>query len=178
MGNVVLYIATSVDGYIARKDDSVEWLNRYLGQGEDYGYPEFLASVGAIIMGAASYRKMFDFGWGEYANIPTYVLSRNELPMIEGGEKSVHFYSAPAADLVRDLKSRIDGVIWLFGGGEVVRSFLRENLVEELRIFVNPYLLGGGISLLEDIGREIDLTLVASRSFTTGLVEMHYRVNG
>lgn len=173
MGSVVLYIAISLDGYIARPDGGIDWLNKYESGGEDYGYAEFMKRIGTVVMGGKTYRQVLGFGEGAMPDVETYVITRQGLDNPSG--PSVHAYSGSMTALVEQVKAASDRDIWLMGGGEIVRLFARERLIDELMIFVVPVLLGEGIPLFPP-GELDDTTLkvVDVQRYENGLVKLHY----
>lgn len=167
-----LYIAQSLDGYIADEAGGVEWLESR-GQGGDFGYHEFLEAVGAIAMGAATYEQIvgWDIAW-PYPGKPTWVFTHRELPVPEGAD--VRFTDRPAAEVVAEIERETDGNVWLVGGGELARQWIDERVLDELILFVVPLLLGGGVRLFGHT-RETDLELTDARSYPNGFVELRYR---
>src|SRR5690606_23908645 len=174
MGKVILYIATSLDGFIATADGGVAWLDRY-GQGEeDYGYSEFMEGVGSVIVGGKTFRQVQGFGEGAMPGVETYVLTRQGLNGSPG--PSTHAYSGDMAALVDELKARSEKNIWLMGGGEVVALFAREGLIDEYMVFVMPVLLGEGVPLFPPVAMDdTTLTLVDVHRYDDGVVKLHYR---
>ena len=169
MPKVVLYIASSVDGYIARPDGAVDWLF----QEGDYGYSEFIASVGVVLMGRITYEQILSFGIGyPYPGTDGYVFSRTR-----AGEEdaNVQFTDADIPGLVAELKATKDKDIWLIGGGQLIREFLRDDLIDKIILSVHPVILGQGILLFPPDTPQRDLTLVDSQAYDTGLVRLTYR---
>lgn len=174
MGKVILYIATSLDGYIARADGAIDWLNKYEGGGEDYGYAEFIKNVGSVIVGGKTYRQVlgFDDGWS-MPDVETVVITRQELDAPPGAP--VRAYSGDMKALVDELKGRSDKDIWLMGGGEIIALFVRDRLIDEYMVFVVPVLLGEGIPLFPP-GAHEDMTLkvIDVHRYNDGMVKLHY----
>ncbi|BBI36441.1 dihydrofolate reductase family protein [Cohnella abietis] len=141
---VVLYIAMSLDGYIAKSNGSVDWLFDVEGDGEDNGYNHFYSTVGTIVMGRLTYDEVLqladDF---PYANKTCYVLSRSK----QAPAPHVIFTDEDINALIPRLKNESDGDVWLVGGGQLVAAFLEANLLDELQIAVIPKVLGEGIPL-------------------------------
>lgn len=182
---VTLYIATSVDGFVADADGGVEWLEQFDGDAEgadtdDSGtaaaYEEFFASVDALVMGATTYEQVCSFGDWPYADTPTYVLAHRER---ERASDTVEFVAGDEVAVV-DRLTRLHDHIWLVGGAAVAQSFLRHGLIDTLRVTVVPVVLGSGIPLFEsDPAVEAErVDLVANRSLGGGVVELHYRFTG
>ncbi len=173
MSKVVLYIAASVDGYIADKDGGVGWLEAFQQEGEDYGYAAFSATVGAVIMGTATYEQVLTFGPWPYTGMETHIFTHQTgLPR---PDESVHFYSGEPGDLVRDLKGRIEKDIWLVGGGKLVTGFANANLIDEYRVFTMPLLLGDGIPLYHPFEPGFHLKLIDHHVYPDGVVMLRYQ---
>jgi dihydrofolate reductase len=168
-----LYIAQSLDGYIADEAGGVEWLESR-GAGGDFGYHDFLEAIGAIAMGAATYEQLvgWDIDW-PYPEQPTWVFTHRELPVPEGSD--VRFTDRPPAEVVSEIERETDGNIWLVGGGALARQWIDERVLDELILFVVPLLLGRGVRLFGDT-RETELELTEVRSYPSGFVELRYRL--
>jgi dihydrofolate reductase len=169
-----LFIATSLDGYIAGPDDDLSFLKAVEKEGEDYGYADFIASVDTIIIGRRTYDWVVkEIGSGHYDNgtRDVYVVTRTTRPDV-GRTK---FYSGKLTELVQDLKSKPGQNIYCDGGAEVIHELLKEDLIDELTISVIPILLGDGIRLFKDSRPEQQLEVIDSKAFDTGLVQLRYR---
>lgn len=172
----VLYIAVSLNGYIADQSGGVAWLNQLPAQEED-GYPEFIAQVDTIIMGAATYGQIVtELSPGEwpYQEQKTYVLTHQ--PGRADEENHIIFTSCPPGHLVEQLKEQKGKNIWICGGAQTARQFIRAGLVEEYRLTIAPVLLGKGIPLFEEDGpqKQLSLKKVIQRG---PLVELIYSAN-
>ena len=168
---LVLYIAVSLDGYIAAENDDLSFLSAVEQEGEDYGYAEFINSIDTIILGRKTYDKVISMGHpypmhGEKVS----VITRSEKPSVG----SVEFYSGDLERLVKLLKEQPGKNIFCDGGAEIVNLFLKAGLFDEITISIIPVLLGGGVRLFQDGGVEQKLKLVSSKSFPKGLVQLHY----
>jgi dihydrofolate reductase len=171
VGRVQLYIAQSLDGYIADAEGGVGWLEER-GKGGDFGYSEFLEQVGAIVLGAATYEQVLGWRW-PYGEIPTWVFTHRGLDVPE--DATVHLTARPLKEVLPEIKQASDGNIWLMGGGDLARQWVNERLLDELILFVVPLLLGGGVRLFGDTV-ETDLELVGVNAYEeTGFVELRYR---
>ena len=186
MPEVILYVAASVDGYIARPDGSVDWLDDLPqpelepepagGQveDEDYGYGEFIAGVGVVLMGRVTYEQILSLGVDyPYPGTAGYVFSRNR-----AGEQddNVRFVAGDdIGGLVARLKAEQDKNLWLVGGGQLVREFLRLDLIDRIELFILPIILGEGIPLFPPATPERDLTLTDCRAYATGMAQLTYR---
>ncbi|AKB76572.1 Dihydrofolate reductase [Methanosarcina horonobensis HB-1 = JCM 15518] len=174
---IKLYIACSLDGYIARKDGSIDWLIEYENNSEtDYGYSEFYASIGTVLMGRKTYEQVLGFGDWPYGEKKTYVFTRQKEPLHR--EKNVEFVSEDVGEFVRRLKENTDEDIWLVGGSQLIKVFLEEDLVDDMIVFVVPIILGSGISLFDRIGKEFRLKIVDTERYESGLVKLKYEIEG
>ena len=181
MPEVILYVAASVDGYIARSDGSVDWLEPPPETGgetgrsraEDYGYSEFIAGVGVVLMGRVTYEQILSFGAYPYPGTAGYVFSHTR-----AGEQddNVQFVDgSDLAGLVARLKAAQAGNLWLVGGGQLVREFLRLDLIDRIELFIAPVILGDGIPLFPPATPQRDLKLAASQAYGSGFVRLTYR---
>lgn len=172
---IKLYIATSLDGFIAREDGSIDWLTEYENNSEtDYGYSEFYSSIGTVLMGRKTYEQALEFGEWPYREKKTYVFTQQKKPLHHG--KNVEFISGNIAEFVSLLKESTDRDIWLVGGSQLIKVFLKENLVQDLIVFVVPVILGGGIPLFDHIGKEIKLKTGRIKKYENGLMRLEYKV--
>lgn len=165
-----VFIATSLDGRIARADGGLDWLDAAQGSGEDYGYAAFFGSVDALVMGRRTYEKVLTFGAWPYAGKRCIVLTRTPRASLHGEEFSSEAPSALVERLQREGVRRV-----YVDGGEVIRSFLRAGLIDELTLSVLPIVLGDGIPLFADGLPEQRLSLEATTPFPSGLVQLRYR---
>lgn len=172
---VKLYIACSLDGYIAREDGSIDWLTEYENNSEtDYGYSKFYASIGTVIMGRKTYEQVLGFGDWPYAEKKTYIFTRQSEPLHR--EKNVEFISGDVGEFTRRLKENTDENIWLVGGSQLIRAFLEKDLVEDMIVFIVPIILGSGIPLFDRIGKEIRLKMINIERYESGLVGIEYNL--
>jgi dihydrofolate reductase len=175
MSQVVLYIATSLDGYIAGEDDDISWLKPF--EGVDYGYDAFIDSIGAVILGRRTYDLTTGAGWGWPYPVPGYVLtSRPPADQPEGAD--IAFTDRPLPELVAEARQRIadDKDIWVVGGAGVVRDFLAAGLIDQVRVFVIPVMLGNGIRLFQPVNRPTTVSLEQVNQLPEGMVELAYTV--
>ena len=172
MSRVIVYIATSLDGYIARKDDDVSWLDAYQVAGEDYGYSDFMKTIGAAVMGPRTYDESLKHPERILVGMKTYVLSNKPMPIPPGAQ--VEFYNGDLRALVERIGQETSGDIYVVGGGQVVSSFLNAGLVDEIRQFIVPILLKEGIALYPALHQEIVLKLVETARYDTGIVKLQY----
>ncbi len=161
----VVYIATSIDGFIARKDGAIDWLmdkeptedemkEVFDGDAEDYGWADFLATIDAIVMGRATFEQVMEFGVWAYGDIPLTVLSRsmNAVPADYADKASVSALSP--TELFDELGRKGCNRVYV-DGGATVQSFIRAGLVGELVVTTLPVLIGEGISLFGPIDADI-----------------------
>jgi dihydrofolate reductase len=174
MRTLSLFIATSLDGYIAKPDDDLSFLKIVEKEGEDYGYAEFTSTIDTIILG----RKTYDWvlgkiGASHYDNGErnVYVITRTERP--DAGKTK--FYTGEITELVRQLKSENGKNIYCDGGAEIVNELLKNDLIDEFIISVIPVLVGDGTRLFKDGRPEQQLTLINTKTFDTGLTQLHYK---
>jgi dihydrofolate reductase len=166
MSKVILFIATSLDGYIAGPHGEIDWLFH----DADYGYTAFFNSVQALVMGRKSYELSLSFGEWPYGDKPVYVFTRQTPPV----DARVHFVAGDAAALIAGLRAQGIQNIWLVGGGALVSTFLQEGLIDEFVISVHPLLLGAGIPLFASGIPRLGLRLAGVTPFASGLVQLHY----
>jgi len=174
MRTLSLYIATSLDGYIAKPNDDLSFLKLVEKEGEDYGYAEFTSTIDTIILGRKTYDWVLkEIGASHYDNgqRTVYVITRTERPDV-GKTK---FYTGNLAELVAQLKSENGKNIYCDGGAEIINELLMNYLVDEFIISVIPVLVGNGTRLFKDGRPEQQLELVNTKTFDTGLIQLHYR---
>jgi dihydrofolate reductase len=171
MPTVVLYVATSLDGYIARGDGAVDWL---FTDGE-YGYSAFFEGIDALFMGSKTYGQVLTFGPWPYPGKPTWVFTRRTL---KSGREDVVFVRGEPATVLDQLAGRGLDRIWLVGGAGLVASFRAAGLIDEYILSIHPILLGDGILLFPGPAPEERLALVGSEAYASGLLQVHYRRRG
>jgi dihydrofolate reductase len=176
MRKIKLYIAISLDGKIAKPDGDISWLDELPNPVHlDYGYADFLSSIDTTLMGNNTYKQLLGFGIDfPYRGKENYVFTRNS-ELIE--DENVTFISHDPATFVNDLKSGEGGDIWLIGGGEVNTLLLNEKLIDEFIIFIIPIVLGEGIPLFGLTPVEGKLSMIMSKTYGNGVVEIKYNVN-
>ena len=181
---VTIHMAASLDGFIARKDGSVDWLetsDEFAGGDTlDPGFVEaFLKTIDCYVMGSRTYETALNFeskglGWA-YGDKPTFVLTRRELPQ---SRDTVEFYSGDLAQFVNARLRPTFRNIWFVGGGAVSGECLRLGLADEVRYSILPILIGDGIPFFEKLDRDIDLHLAEVKAYKSGTVELCYEVRG
>jgi dihydrofolate reductase len=173
---IIVYIATSADGYIARPDGDVGWLNRPRPKG-NYGMGEFFKTIDTILWGRKTYSKGMEMGMkaASYGRgIRHYVFSRQAQNSLEPGFELV---SQPIKTFTQQLRAQPGKDIWMMGGGQIIASFLDEGEIDEFSIHVIPILIGEGIPLVQPRHRSIPLQLLSTKTFPDGVVQLNYRVS-
>ncbi len=168
---VVLYIAISLDGYIADSDGGISFLQQVEKDGEDYGYKEFSSSTDVVILGRKTWETVLSFNLPEvYSGKQVFVISKKK----EGREGNVVYYGGDIPTLIRKLKSETGLNIHIDGGAEVVYTMLKDKLIDRIIVSVIPVLLGDGIRLFGSSFPVHRLKLKQCLTFSTGLVQLHY----
>ena len=169
---VILYIAMSLDGYIARENGDISWLSVVEKTGEDYGYSKFIESIDTVIMGRKTYEKVMSFGIEfPHKDKKCYVISRAKT----GIDENVEYYSGSFEELITTLKKKDGKNIFVDGGAEIVNELMKINRLDEFVISIVPIFLGNGIRLFKDGRHEQNLKLIDSTKFSTGLVQLWYK---
>jgi dihydrofolate reductase len=176
---IIVYIATSADGYIARSDGSVDWLDRP-GSAGDYGMLAFYRSIDTILWG----RKTYDLAlrWQKQGvkgaefdpKVANYVFSRGSPPLKPNA--AVKFVTEQIPAFAKRLKKRPGKNIWMMGGGEIIASFLDAGQIDEFIIHVIPTFIGEGIPLIARKQRTVPLVLQSCKEYSDGVVRLHYAV--
>jgi dihydrofolate reductase len=170
---LVLYIAASLDGFIAGPGGDLSFLSDWQQAGEDYGYGEFLESVDTVILGRKTYEKVLSFGIERpYGDREVVVLTRTAMP----SRGKVTFFSGNIGSLVNGLKEQEGSNIFCDGGAETVHELLTLGLIDEIILSVVPVLLGDGIPLFRPGRPKMTLTLPDTRRYDGGLVQLHYKI--
>ena len=173
MRKIIVYIATSADGFIARRDGSVDWLNRPKAIG-DYGMAAFRRSIDAIVLG----RKTYEFGLQHGARFELkpkhYVFSRNTCDLVAA--PGVEFISESPMAFAERLRDQPGKNIWMMGGAALIGAFIDHGQIDDLIIHVIPTLIGEGIPLLAPRHRTLELSLRSCKRFPDGVVRLHYSI--
>jgi len=170
---VILYIAASLDGYIAGPGDDLSFLSTVETPGEDYGYVDFTQSVYRVIMG----RKTYDWIMKQVSVFPhadkeTYILTRTAKDSIG----NTHFYTGDLRELVQTLKAKGGKNIFCDGGADAANALLQLGLMDEIIISTIPVILGAGTKLFKEGIPKRALQLLGSKSFSSGLIQAHYKL--
>jgi dihydrofolate reductase len=164
-----LYLAISLDGFIATSDGKVDWLDDY--PAEQFGFDVFLATIETIIMGRTSYEQALSFGAWPFAPKRTIVMTSRPLAATQPG---VERRQGDVSVIATELRTESANDVWLFGGANLARQFLDRGLVDRVELFVIPVLLGSGIRLFETSGRRIPLQLDELKQHAKGVVQVAY----
>lgn len=173
MSRVVLYIAASIDGYIAGSDDQLDWLDSVGGTEEDYGYHTFYQSIDALIMGRRTYEITAGFEKWPYAGKPSVVLSRNPLA---NARPDVTVVNQSPAEAIDSLAAAGHQKIWLMGGGQLTVNMLQSGLIDDIILSIIPMTLGAGVPLFpHGKSQQTMFDLLRASNYPTGLVQLHYK---
>jgi len=173
---VSVFIATSLDGYIARADGSLDWLeaqNARIPPGEDCGYADFMADIDVLIMGRETFDKVSSFPEWPYAGKRVIVLSHR--PLSGPYVRYVESQAGEPGEILSALNSERARHVYV-DGGQTIQAFLRAGLVDDLVVTCIPVLLGGGRRLFGELKTDLLLETVSSRSYPFGFVQTAYRV--
>jgi dihydrofolate reductase len=167
---VVLYIAASLDGYIATEENSLQWLFDVEGEG-DNGYSEFYETIDTILIGRRTYDWVMEKEEGKfpYKNKQCYVFSKT----MSGKHDNVVFVNEDVVTFTNRIKKSKGNNIWVIGGGDLLHSFIKENLVDEFIITIAPTILGKGIPLFKYVDFETKLALKSIKKYNQ-FAELHY----
>lgn len=172
-----VFIATSLDGYIAGKDGNLDWLdaaNKTVPKGEDCGYNAFMASIDILVMGRNTFEQVLTFGQWPYEK-PVIVLSRNKIEMPHL-PKNVSWSSESPKDLHERLSAAGAKRLYI-DGGITIQRFLAAGLIDDLTLTLIPVFLGSGIPLFANMEKGMTLKLVKMHSYDFGFVQLVYNVN-
>jgi dihydrofolate reductase len=170
---VTYYVASSLDGYIAKEDGDVSWLEELNISMEEAGYDEFYSTVDALVMGRKTYEMIVSFGQWPYGDKPVWVCSSNNIDVIkdcnlQSGKTPLGAYN----------EAQVQGVnhLWLVGGGKLAASFLEEKLLTHLSISQMPIILGGGIKLFGDLQNHTKIQTISIEPHKSGFTQMEFLV--
>ena len=172
MAEIVYYVASSVDGFIATPDGGVEWLSAFESSGEDYGYVDFYSSVDAVLMGSHTYEQALGFSPWPYPDKPVRVFTSR--PLASAGANIVLVDDDPVR-VVDILASEGRSRLWLVGGGAIAGAFESAGLIDTYIVSIMPVLLGDGIKLLGDRAARSELSLVDVVRYPNGVMQQTYR---
>jgi dihydrofolate reductase len=179
---VTIHMAASLDGFIARKDGSTDWLETEDvfegGATLDADYvQEFLKSIDCYVMGSRTYETALGFeargfGWA-YGDKPTFVLTRRDLPKLR---QSIEFYAGELADLINGRLRQRYSNIWVAGGGVVAGACLRLGLADEIAFSIFPVLIGDGIAFFDSLDKDVALHLKEVKAYRSGMVALRHEI--
>lgn len=174
MRPIILYIASSLNGKIAKADGSVDWLETIPNPDKsDYGYDEFYASVETTIQGYNTFQQIRAWNMAfPYIGKKNYVLTTQPNPE---PYEHVEFINNDHIEFVRNLKKQEGGPIWLIGGGRANALLMDEGLIDEIQVFVMPILLDDGIDIFHPLGKDHRITLKGTQQYPSGAVRMTYK---
>ncbi|MBG1267811.1 dihydrofolate reductase family protein [Nostoc sp. WHI] len=168
MRKIKLFIASSLDGYIARQSGEVDWLFT----DQDYGYTEFFDQVDTVIMGNKTYQQLLSFGEYPYQGKQAFVFSKTAQNIIDN---NVKFVSSDWKSLINTLRQSSGRDIWLVGGAQTIHYFLINGFIDELILSIHPIILGNGIPLIvNDLNLETALQLKDVKTYESGLLQVFY----
>ena len=174
-----VFVAASLDGFIARPDGELDWLdeaNAMVPPDEDCGFAAFLSTVDTIVMGRSTFEKVLTFGHWPYGERPVFVLTRNPFVTSEELPKSVQFADLPPEELLQRIA--VSGYRHVYvDGGRTIGSFLATGAIDRLTVTLIPILLGSGLPLFGPLPADVRLSLETSRVFEFGFVQLTYRVD-
>jgi dihydrofolate reductase len=172
---VTLHVVASIDGFIARNDNTVSWLDSpadaYEPGVSEESAAELVGPIDCFVLGSRTYEHALQLGW-PYGDTPTVVVTSRELPSTR---KSVEFYSGDLKRLVNERLAPRFGNTWLVGGAILCQSFLKLGLVDEIRLMIAPVLLGDGLRLFDSSSSETRWRLKGTVALKTGFVGLWYR---
>ena len=171
--SIIVNIATSADGYIARPDGDIEWLTRRPAPKGFYGMGKFMKSIDTKLFGRKTYDISLQMGAKFDSKTRNYVFSRTPPTSVPSG---VDFIAEPIGSFAKRLRERKGKNIWMMGGGEIIASFLDEGAIDEFIISVIPIFIGDGIPLIAGRHRHVPLALRSVQPFPDGVVQLHYGV--
>lgn len=171
MSKTILYIATSLDGFIAGKNDDLSWLDPY--NDVDYGFPQFFSRIGAIIEGRRTYDVTEKLGFANAHKVPHLIVSHGTPSKVPEGMEAT-FVQGDAADILKQAKRRTSKDVWVVGGAQIARQFFAQGLIDEFILTLVPVLLGDGIRLFDHGGSPAGCSLQGVKTFDKGLVQSTY----
>jgi len=161
---IILYIAVSVDGFIASKDLSVKWLDKYFNKKMGNSYKKFFKTISSVILGNTTHKQFPQ----KYEGKPTFVFSRKK----KDRDENITYVKGSAKSFMKKYNPK--GKVWLLGGAEIINHFLKDNLVNEMRIFIMPEILGDGVRLFKKKNKGKIFKLINKKSYGN-VIELHYK---
>ena len=173
--NLRVFIATSLDGYIADKNEGIDWLHAIPNpDGDDMGYSDFMQEIDALIMGRNTFETVLSFGIDWPYEKPVYVLSNSLTEIPAELEGKVELVGGPLKEVLAELKAKGHYALYI-DGGKTIQSFLKEDLIDDLIITTIPVLLGGGISLFGELPMPLQFACVDTQIYLEKVVQCRYK---
>jgi dihydrofolate reductase len=174
MGNIV-YIGTSLDGFIADREGGLEWLESVPNpDNEDFGWSEFLGSIDAVVMGRNTFETILGFNVGWPYPVPGFILSRSLKNLPEGFEDKVAIISGTPEEITENLNSRGYKNLYI-DGGSTIQGFLKKDMIDDLIVTRIPILLGGGTPIFSELDEKLMFTHESTKVYLDELVMSHYK---
>lgn len=174
MARTILYIAASLDGYIAKPDGDLDWLTSFPNpENEDFGYNKLLTEIEVIIMGRATYEALtkMEIAW-PYPAYKTFVVSNNPMQLITTA--NTYLITSGLNNFMTEIRNQSNKDIWLVGGGKLIRSLLNYDQIDRIILTIVPTILGSGIPLFSDEMKHSNWKFIHSESYSNGLVKITY----
>jgi dihydrofolate reductase len=180
MRKIKLFIASSLDGYIAKEDEDTSWLF----SDEDYGYKKFYDSIDTVIMGRKTYEKALKLEENPFKEKNCYIFTKNTILtntdtntdiLKRTSDKNIKVINN-VIDFIKSLVNTDGKNIWLVGGSEIISILMNANMVDEIILSIHPLILGNGISLFTKIKRQIKLKVLNSITYNSGLIQIYYKI--
>lgn len=170
---ITYYVASSLDGYIAKQDGDISWLEELDVAMEDTGYDEFYSTVDALVMGRKTYEMIVSFGQWPYSDKPIWVCSRRQIKPMEGCNLQSGGTPDEAYLAAKGMNTKH---LWLVGGGSLASSFLEKNLLTNISLSLMPIILGGGIKLFGDLPSPIIINKESVTRHSSGFLQLEYTI--
>ncbi len=167
---IIYYVASSLDGFIAARDGSIDWLDEYNSTSENYGYKSFLDSIDGLVLGRKTYQQILGFGEWPYAGKPAFVLTGKNLTSYQDDVIAV----SDIDQVLTEIDQKYIKRLWLIGGGFTATEFLKRGLLTELIVTYIPIMLGDGIRLFSLPATEKEMKIINTRTYSNGVVQLHY----
>lgn len=168
------YVASSLDGYIAKEDGDVSWLEELGISMEDTGYEEFYSTVDALVMGRKTYEMIVSFGQWPYGDKPVWICSSGKITPIK--RSNLHVGNTPEQTCQAANEMNIKH-LWLVGGGSLASAFLEKSLLTNISLSLMPIILGGGIKLFGDLPSPIKIKKSLQTQHDSGFMQLEYTIN-
>lgn len=174
MNKIKLFIATTLDGYIAREDGSLDWLNELPNPNQiDHGYNDFYSTIDVVVIGRKTYEEILGFGvdW-PYSSNKTYIVTSKKGYQVQTENTEV-IHQIDTNSILK-IKENSKKNIWIVGGGEIITAFLNHNSIDEMILCMIPIILSKGIKLFPNNPKETKFELIKSEKFDTGIINLTY----